>query len=260
VETRHLHASGGWSLVTVACREGASGRGREEIASYSSFSLVRRGTFRVHRGAATVVADPLTLLEFRRGESYRVSHPLDCGDDCIELGCPDEAIDELHTGSRRTASAAAAWQLGMLACRAKRGVVDDLELEETAASLLFRPGRRLASRLTAASRRRVERAKLALLADPGRRWSLAALAREAGCSPFHLTRLFRRGTGLALHRFLVEARLALALDRMLEGHRDLVALACDFGFSSHSHLTAAFRAVYGETPSAARARALGASS
>src|SRR5688572_25857330 len=106
------------------------------MAGYSSFSLVRRGTFRVHRGAATVVA------------------------------CPDEAMDELHTGARRTASAAAAWQLGMLACRAKRGVVDDLELEECAASLLFRPGR-LASSLAPASRRRVERAKLALLADPG---------------------------------------------------------------------------------------------
>ena len=144
----------------------------------------------------------------------------------------------------------------MLACRAKRGVVEDLELEECAASLLFRPGRRLAPSLAPASRRRVERAKLALLSDPGRRWSLAALAREAGCSPFHLTRLFRRGTGLALHRFLVQARLG----RMLDGHRDLVALACDFGFSSHSHLTAAFRAVYGATPSAARARALGASS
>jgi AraC-like DNA-binding protein len=91
------------------------------------------------------------------------------------------------------------------------------------------------------------------LSDPGRRWSLAELACQVGCSPFHLTRLFRRATGCALHRVLVLTRLALALDRILDGHRNLVALACDLGFASHSHLTASFRDAYGVTPNAARA-------
>jgi AraC-like DNA-binding protein len=259
MEILQLHASGGWTLLAVVCRErAASGRGPTEVAGYSSFSLVRRGTFCVHRGAIMTVADPLTLLEFRTGEDYRVSHPLACGDDCIELACSDQTMDELRSGTGRCASPATAWQLGKLQRRARQGLIDDLELEEIAALLLARPPRRLAPRLAPASRRKVEHAKLAMLSDPGRRWSLAELARQVGCSPFHLTRLFRRATGCTLHRFLVLTRLALALDRILDGHRNLVALACDLGFTSHSHLTASFRGVYGVTPNAARAAGMSA--
>jgi AraC-like DNA-binding protein len=253
MEIRRLHAAGEWKLLAVACRAGASGCGPTEVAAYSSFSLVRRGTFCVHRGTAATVADPLTLLEFRSGDEFRVSHPLRCGDDCLELACSDETMDELRSGERRSASPAVAWQLGNLARRARSGVVDDLELEECAASLRAPSRDRRTPRLAAASLRKVERAKLAMLSDPGRRWSLAELAREVGSSPYHLTRLFRRATGCALHRFLVLTRLALALDRVLDGHRDLVALACDLGFASHSHLAAAFRATYGVAPSRARA-------
>jgi AraC-like DNA-binding protein len=214
----------------------------------------------VHRGTAATVADPLTLLEFRSGDEFRVSHPLRCGDDCLELACSDETMDELRSGERRCASPAMAWQLGNLARRARHGVIDDLELEECAASLRAPSRGRPAPRLAAASLRKVERAKLAMLSDPGRRWSLAGLAREVGCSPFHLTRLFRQATGSALHRFLVHTRLALALDRILDGHRDLVALACDLGFASHSHMAAAFRETFGVTPSAARRAATSARS
>jgi AraC-like DNA-binding protein len=255
MKIQQLHQSGGWTLLAVSCREHLAGRGPTEVAAYSSFSLVRRGTFCVHRGVSTTVADPLTLLEFRTGEEYRVSHPLACGDDCIELACSDEAMDELRAGSIRCASASTAWRLGNLERRARQGLLDDLEMEESAASILARQSRRHALRLAPASRRKVEQAKLTLLSDPGRRWSLAELAREVGCSPYHLTRLFRRATGYALHRFLVLTRLAIALDRILDGHRDLVALACDLGFASHSHLTSAFRETYGVTPAVARIRA-----
>jgi len=253
MQIQRLHAAGEWTLLAVACREGASGRGPTEVAAYSSFSLVRRGTFCVHRGSRATVADPLTLLEFRRGDEFRVSHPLGCGDDCIELACSDETMDEVRSGEGRAASPAMAWQLGNLARRARRGVIDDLELEECAAALRAPSRGRMAARLSGASLHKVERAKLAMLSDPGRRLSLDTLAREVGCSPFHLTRLFRRATGYALHRFLVLTRLALALDRILDGHRDLVALACDLGFASHSHLAAAFREAYGVAPSTARA-------
>lgn len=121
MEIQHLHASGGWKLLAVACRESMPGRGPTEIAGYSSFSLVRRGTFCVHRGALTTVADPLTLLEFRTGEEYRVSHPLGRGDDCIELACSEQTMDELHSGSGRCASPSTAWRLGNLARRARQG-------------------------------------------------------------------------------------------------------------------------------------------
>jgi AraC-like DNA-binding protein len=260
MQVRRLHASGGWSLLAVACRQGASGCGPTEVAAYNTFAFVRRGTFCVHRGGRRTVADPLTLIEFRRGDEYRVSHPTGCGDDSVELVCSDAAMDELRSDGQRAASPWLAWQLGILERRARRGLLDDLELEECASTMLARSPGRLRPRLASASHRKVEVAKLAMLSDPGRRWSLAELAREAGCSPYHLTRLFRRATGCALHRFLVLTRLARALDRILDGQQDLVALACDLGFASHSHLSAAFRSAYGMTPSAARATGAGASS
>lgn len=249
----HLHSAGEWRLLSVACGACASARGPTEVAEYSSFCLVRRGTFCVHHGASMTVADPLTLLEFRTGEEFRVSHPFDRGDECIELACSDETMHELRLGERRCADSAMAWKLGNLARRARCGVVDDIELEECAASLRTRSNNSRAMRIPAASLRKVERAKLMMLSDPGRRWSLAELAREVGCSPFHLTRLFSRITSCGLHRFLVLTRLALALDRILAGHRDLAALACDLGFAGHSHLTAAFRTTFGVVPSVARA-------
>jgi AraC family transcriptional regulator len=43
---------------------------------------------------------------------------------------------------------------------------------------------------------------------------------------------------------------------MLAEYDDLSALALEVGFSSHSHFSAAFRQVYGESPSAFRQSAL----
>jgi AraC-like DNA-binding protein len=83
----------------------------------------------------------------------------------------------------------------------------------------------------------------------GERWTLAGLAGEAGSSPFHLARAFRRVTGRSIHRHLVRLRLRQALDRLDEARRDLAGLALDLGFSSHSHFSALFRRTYGVSPS-----------
>jgi len=54
--------------------------------------------------------------------------------------------------------------------------------------------------------------------------------------------------GLPLYRYQLRLRLARALD-LLAQYDDLTALSLDLGFSSHSHFSAAFRAVYGRSPS-----------
>jgi transcriptional regulator GlxA family with amidase domain len=48
------------------------------------------------------------------------------------------------------------------------------------------------------------------------------------------------------------ARLTAALDDVLDTSRDLATVGVDFGFSSHSHFTAAFRKIFGTTPSLLR--------
>jgi AraC-like DNA-binding protein len=82
--------------------------------------------------------------------------------------------------------------------------------------------------------------------------TVAGIAREVHCSPLHLSRLFRRTTGLSLYRAVVRLRLRAALERVLDEPAALATIALDCGFASHSHFTDAFRAEYGCAPSAAR--------
>jgi len=81
---------------------------------------------------------------------------------------------------------------------------------------------------------------------------LEDVARCVGASPAHLTRIFRRQTGMSIHQYQTRLRLAAALDSVLEPGVDLSALAYELGFASHSHLTASFRSAFGCTPSELR--------
>jgi AraC family transcriptional regulator len=99
----------------------------------------------------------------------------------------------------------------------------------------------------------------AVLAILGQRFreslSLAELARRSGYSAFHLSRIFRKRSGLSLHAWQSRLRLLTALERVAERGADVAEVALDLGYSSHSHFTAAFRAAFGITPSAFRTKA-----
>jgi AraC-like DNA-binding protein len=137
---------------------------------------------------------------------------------------------------------------------------DPLWVEETALSLLDRAvGRALAVRGATASRDLVHRdlaeaTKAFLAVRYAEALPLREVADAVGASPFHLARVFRRHTGQSVHGFRTQLRLRAALDRMAGGGV-LIHIALEVGFSSHSHFTAAFRAVFGALPSAVRDRA-----
>lgn len=114
-----------------------------------------------------------------------------------------------------------------------------------------------ASARGAARQRQIERVKEAIAVAPDRKWSLNLLAGHACTSPFHLARVFREATGTSIHQYLLRLRLGLALRRLLASDADLATIASDLGFSSHSHFTARFRAVFGTTPTEIRRSAGG---
>jgi AraC family transcriptional regulator len=83
---------------------------------------------------------------------------------------------------------------------------------------------------------------------------LADLATDIGLSESYLARTFRAATGTTLHAALVERRIARARSLIEAAWRrgaptSLAEVAAATGFSSHAHMTTAFRRVLGITPS-----------
>jgi transcriptional regulator GlxA family with amidase domain len=77
---------------------------------------------------------------------------------------------------------------------------------------------------------------------------LEDIAGAAGQSVFHFSRTFRHATGLAPHRYLIEARIVRVKTLLLESGQSLAAIAEEAGFSDQSHMSKVFRRLAGTTP------------
>ncbi|HEY7049551.1 MAG TPA: AraC family transcriptional regulator [Jatrophihabitantaceae bacterium] len=84
----------------------------------------------------------------------------------------------------------------------------------------------------------------ARMADPP---SVDELAQLAGCSPFALTRAFRRHVGLPPHAYLTQARVERARTLLTAG-AEVAATAQEVGFADQAHLTRHFRRHIGVPP------------
>jgi AraC-like DNA-binding protein len=256
----------------VRCRVRSAHCGAEEYATGHWLVLPRSGAFVKHSGARTIIADAAHAIFFNAGESYRVSHPAGLADACTTVVFSTTVLREVAVSvGAREPSADRAFHLthAMLSPRSmllhhwlqrRCSLMPDarLAIEEDSMTLLehvFRDAghqqqHRSATRDRTARVRRdlVEATRLELLASPGHARSLAELAQAVATSPFHLTRVFRRELGLPVHQYLVRLRLGLALERLMNGDESLSRIAFDLGFASHSHFSAAFRRVYGASP------------
>jgi AraC-like DNA-binding protein len=93
-----------------------------------------------------------------------------------------------------------------------------------------------------------------LRADPSA-GDLPRLARTAGLSPSHLSRLFKAQTGVSISRYRNQQRLRLFLHLYGDGRRTTaLAAALEAGFGSYAQFHRVFREETGRTPSALRAR------
>lgn len=250
-------------ITDIDCRHPRGGCSGERGDERTHLVLLRRGGFGYHLRGAQYLGDPATALLYRAGDSYRISHPFEGGDagSCFEVA---PAHEEALFGRRlrgavdaaRAVEAGEQYRHRALHAALARGERDPLQVEEAAAALCTAVLRHDAGAsiapLSPATRRRLDRVREVLLADPTAAVGLADLAAHAGCSPFHLSRLFRRACGSSLVAYRTRLRIALALDRLAHGADNLAALASDLGFSHQSHFGATFRRHVGLTPRAAR--------
>ncbi|WEF23415.1 GlxA family transcriptional regulator [Paracoccus sp. S3-43] len=78
--------------------------------------------------------------------------------------------------------------------------------------------------------------------------SPAQLAADAGMSTRQLERLFRRYLNRSPKRYYMETRLARARNLLMQTDMSIIEVALASGFSSPSHFSKCYRALYGGTP------------
>src|SRR5438046_9853635 len=89
-------------------------------------------------------------------------------------------------------------------------------------------------------RRIVDLVREAVAVDPVNS-SLARVASLAGRSIFHVSRTFRRHTGMRLSRYRNSVRTSVALQRIEEGETALAGLATRLGFTEQAHRSRVIR-------------------
>lgn len=255
----------------VVCAGTCRGRGETEHAARTQLVFPYRGTYVRHVDGGEAVADASQVLFFNAGEDYQVSHPHAGGDASLAFTIDETLLREiappglLHDGeplrfrlTRLRIDPRAQVLVALLRHSLREGIAEMLEGESLALTLVLRalgPSTTHAATASHGRQRLVDRAKLVLMGDLARRWTLAEVAAEVGVSPVYLTQSFREVEGVPLYRHQLRLRLARALD-LLGEYEDLAALGHDLGFSSHSHFSAAFQQAYGRTPSEFRQSAL----
>jgi AraC family transcriptional regulator len=177
------------------------------------------------------------------GETHH-DHFGPCGAVCLNLHLTPDQPKPGHVEGRFSASARVA--ADRLAFELAASMREELVLATLAAEIMgeIRP----VGVPSCESESWINRVVQAVSDEPGRRWSLRALADIAGRHPIHVAQAFRAKTGVSLgafQRFRRLLRLSLALRH---GTSSLTTLACEFGYCDQPHMNAEFRAAFGVSP------------
>jgi len=228
-------------------------------------------------GSWKTVADPTQVHLLNAGETLRVSHLVSSGHDWTMFSFRSDVVSNFVGGEARPvctarpfihthATVAPNMLLAYQTIRAallptgERDSPGSLCVEEEAITLLRQvvtfshsTNHSIRKRVYSLRQRNmVESAKVMMASAPGRPHRLDHLARDLQVSRSHLAHVFRGVAGMSLHKYLLYLRMAMALEQIREGQRNLSHLALNLGFSTHSHFTAAFRDCFGIPPSEVR--------
>jgi AraC-like DNA-binding protein len=263
LSTQLLLVTPALAVRDVVCAGTCRHRSEEEFAESTCLVFPYRGVYVRHVGRSDSVAEANQLLFFNQAEGYRVSHPVEGGDACLSLAIGETWLRELappvalrdgtvlrFRRERLRIDSRAQALVALIRHSLKTQGAEILEAETLVLTLVRRAlGERTSHtpRGSFGRQKLIDRAKLVLSSDLGRRWTLADIAAEVGVSPVYLTQVFQQVEGLPLYRYQLRLRLARAL-HLLGRCEDLSRLSLDLGFSSHSHFTSAFRQLYGRTP------------
>ncbi len=251
-ELRELLKADDYSISDWTC-DGRDSPQRDEVKSSCEIVFVRRGVFvATSRGDETLLT-PNEVWLHPPGLPYRIRHPRG-GDECTVLTVSEGLRDQYAPRIQKRAVAAVSsgifqiqhhlWSL------ARRSEASRLEADESVRLLLEEVyAHEPRQSMSRQHHRLVRRSQELLAARFADKLSLRDLAATVGASQYHLSRIFRLGTGQSLHGYQRTLRVRAALSRLAQGEKDLTRLALDLGFCDHSHFTRSFARIFGQPPS-----------
>jgi len=268
--SRILARGNGWTVADVLCTSGPRDRTFEEQHSRYAIAIVLAGSFQYRSSVGRGLMTRGSVMLGNHGQCFECGHDHGDGDRCVSFWYLPEYFEQLvadagvrrHSVDFRVPSLPPLRHLSSLAACAEIGATgsDYVAWEEL--------GVRLAVRATElASGVSCNRTALPLNAEawvtrtvrtvdrqPDGGWTLEALAREAGLSPYHFLRTFERVTGVTPHQYVRRVRLREAALRLVAESRTVLDIALDCGFGDVSNFNRAFRIEFGETPRMFRRR------
>lgn len=193
------------------------------------------------------------LLDRETGKRVADSDLPDEVFDLVDVNYVDAVLSRIvelsAEASRRSAGNRNAGRIQQAAARLMHGLLADVTATQLAMSSL--PG----------SERRwvtvVHEFAQAMRTDPHVPRSVASLARQAKCSPDHLTRMFRKVTGTSPSRFVVEARIDRARQLLTETDLNVSQIATALGYSNVYFFSRQFSQEAGASPTQYRQSILG---
>jgi AraC family transcriptional regulator len=179
-------------LCSGTCRH----KSAEECVSATHLVFPYRGVYVRHLNQVETVAEANQVVFFNEHEPYRVSHPVGGGDASLSLEIDEQTLlelvpaDVLHAKDRALFNrprmridARAQFLSALVRHRLAHGTTETLEAEDLIISLV---GRAVGERTSYAAsgsvgrQKLVDRAKLVLSSDIGRRWTLAEIGSAVG--------------------------------------------------------------------------------
>jgi AraC-like DNA-binding protein len=259
-----LAEASGVRIVDHDCHKPAGAHGSYEYGLDYGLALVRRGGFWREVNGQGAYLGPTDAFFERPFVEQRIEHHRDGGDRCTSLWLSENAVYALASDisvpdEPITTTPGIDLRHRELVVALRRRAIDRFEIDERLAQLVGAltergaKGRFSARRSTtrANHRRMVQEVREAIIADPADA-DFGDLAQAVGHTRFHVSRIFSRVTGMTLSQFRNRVRVAIALERLADGHKSLAILSADLGFVDQSHLSRVVRANTGERLSALR--------
>jgi AraC-like DNA-binding protein len=273
MQARHLAHGDGWTVDDIVCTAGPDDRTYEERHREVSVSIVVAGSFEyraaVGSAAREALMTPGSVFLGNAGQCFACGHSHGAGDRCVSFHFSPGYFERLFADAGVRAPARfpvlrlpPARATAPFVTRACVGLLDpaatsweELGLALAAAAIRLAHettdggGRTLSSRDLS----RVSDVVRSIERDAGHDLTVASLAGEAGLSPYHFLRTFRRLTGVTPHQYVLRMRLRDAALRLVRQPAKVLDVALDAGFGDVSNFNHAFRAEFGVSPRRYRA-------